>query len=74
MERIKKIEGIFERIEKKVDFEEMEDKNVDIVFMMLEKENEGEDNMKEMQRIESLMREKDMVEKLRGKNEEKEIY
>lgn len=66
LKNIKTIIGIFARLETSVDFEALDDEPVDLVFMLLAPETAGADHLKALSRIARLLREADMVAKLRG--------
>jgi PTS system nitrogen regulatory IIA component len=63
---ISKITGVFARLEQPVDFEALDDQPVDLVFLLLAPENAGADHLKALSRIARLLRDPDMVAKLRG--------
>ncbi len=66
LKNIKNITGIFARLETPVDFEALDDEPVDLVFMLLAPETAGADHLKALSRIARILREADMVKKLRG--------
>ena len=63
---IKQISGIFARLESPVDFEAIDDEDVDIVFMLLAPEGEGADHLKALARIARVLRDPLAISKLRG--------
>ncbi|PRD43359.1 PTS IIA-like nitrogen-regulatory protein PtsN [Phyllobacterium phragmitis] len=71
---IKRITGIFARLENPVDFEALDDQPVDIVFLLLAPENAGADHLKALSRIARLLRDPDMVTKLRGTHDAQALY
>lgn len=62
---LKRITGIFARLDKPIDFEALDDQPVDIVFLLLAPEGAGADHLKALARIARVMREPDKVKKLR---------
>ena len=66
LKNIKNITGIFARLETPVDFEALDDEPVDLVFMLLAPETAGADHLKALSRIARILREADMVKKLRA--------
>ncbi|WEZ84767.1 PTS IIA-like nitrogen regulatory protein PtsN [Rhizobium sp. 32-5/1] len=66
--------GIFARLESPVDFEALDDQPVDIVFLLLAPEGAGADHLKALSRIARVLRDQDMVAKLRGSNSASAIY
>ncbi len=71
---INKIAGIFARLETPVDFEALDDQPVDLVFLLLAPENAGADHLKALSRIARLLRDPDMVAKLRGTHDAQALY
>lgn len=71
---IKSITGIFARLENPVDFEALDDQPVDLVFLLLAPEGAGADHLKALSRIARVLRDQDLVAKLRATNSEPAIY
>ncbi len=71
---VKSITGIFARLEKPVDFESFDDEPVDIVFLLLAPEHAGADHLKALSRIARILRDPDMVAKLRGTPDAAALY
>ena len=71
---LKKICGLFARLEKPVDFEALDDQPVDIVFLLLAPEGAGADHLKALARIARIMRDPDMARKLRVTTDVFAIY
>jgi len=71
---IDKIIGVFARLQTPVDFEALDDQPVDLVFMLLAPENAGADHLKALSRIARLLREGDVVAKLRNSYDAQAIY
>jgi len=71
---IDKIVGVFARLQTPVDFEALDDQPVDLVFMLLAPENAGADHLKALSRIARLLREGDVVAKLRNSYDAQAIY
>lgn len=74
LKNIKNITGIFARLETPVDFEALDDEPVDLVFMLLAPESAGADHLKALSRIARILREADMVKKLRGTKDAAALY
>ena len=68
------ITGVFARLETPVDFEALDDEPVDLVFLLLAPESAGADHLKALSRIARILREPDMVAKLRGTKEAAALY
>ncbi|MBB6261704.1 PTS system nitrogen regulatory IIA component [Paenochrobactrum gallinarii] len=71
---ISKIAGVFARLETPVDFEALDDQPVDLVFLLLAPENAGADHLKALSRIARLLRDADVVNKLRGTHDVQILY
>jgi PTS system nitrogen regulatory IIA component len=71
---IKTITGIFARLESSVDFEALDDQPVDLVFMLLAPEGAGADHLKALSRIARVLRDQDLVAKLRATESASAIY
>jgi len=71
---IRHIVGMFARLDTPVDFESIDDQPVDIVFLLLAPENAGADHLKALSRIARLLRDPDIVAKLRATRDAQAIY
>jgi PTS system nitrogen regulatory IIA component len=69
-----KIYGIFAHMETPVDFESVDDRPVDLIFLLLVPEDAGADHLKALARISRLMRNKEVCEKLRGTDSADALY
>ncbi len=74
LKNIKSITGVFARLDAAVDFEALDDEPVDLVFLLLAPETAGADHLKALSRIARILREPDMVAKLRGTKDATAIY
>ncbi|MBO6519044.1 MAG: PTS IIA-like nitrogen regulatory protein PtsN [Rhodospirillales bacterium] len=61
--------GIFARLEKPVDFQSIDDRPVDLIFVLLAPEEAGADHLKALARVSRLLRDHDVCDKLRGTGE-----
>lgn len=68
-----KVIGIFARLAHSVDYEALDDQPVDLVFLLLAPEAAGADHLKALSRIARLLRDQDIVMKLRSTNDEKAL-
>jgi PTS system nitrogen regulatory IIA component len=66
LKSLAKITGVFARLETPVDFEALDDQPVDIVFMLLAPEGAGADHLKALSRIARVLRDQDLVARLRS--------
>ncbi|MDP3897118.1 MAG: PTS IIA-like nitrogen regulatory protein PtsN [Mesorhizobium sp.] len=71
---VKKITGVFARLESPVDFESLDDQPVDLVFLLLAPEGAGADHLKALSRIARVLRDGDIVTKVRGTTEASAIH
>jgi len=68
------IRGLFARLETPVDFEAIDDEPVDLVFLLLAPEGAGADHLKALSRIARVLRDQDLVAKLRATDSAGAIY
>ncbi|MCF6369373.1 PTS IIA-like nitrogen regulatory protein PtsN [Rhizobium halophilum] len=71
---ISAIKGVFARLENPVDFEALDDEPVDLVFLLLAPEGAGADHLKALSRIARVLRDQDLVHKLRQTDSASAIY
>ena len=65
---------MFARLDHPVDFEALDDLPVDLVFLLLAPEGAGADHLKALSRIARVMRDSDMVAKLRATESAASLY
>jgi PTS system nitrogen regulatory IIA component len=68
------LHGIFARLEKPIDFEAIDDRTVDLIFLLLTPEDSGADHLKALARVSRLLRDRAMCEKLRGTDNADALY
>lgn len=66
--------GLFARLEKPVDFQAIDDRPVDLIFLLLAPESAGADHLKALARVSRLLRDKTVCEKLRGTESAEALY
>lgn len=71
---IKYITGIFARLDSPIDFEALDDQPVDLAFLLLAPEGAGADHLKALSQIARVLRDQDLVAKLRATNSASAIY
>ncbi|CAD7043565.1 Nitrogen regulatory protein (Enzyme IIA-NTR) [Includes: Phosphotransferase enzyme IIA component (PTS system EIIA component)] [Pseudorhizobium banfieldiae] len=71
---ISSISGVFARLETPVDFEALDDEPVDLVFLLLAPEGAGADHLKALSRIARVLRDQELVAKLRQTDSASAIY
>jgi PTS system nitrogen regulatory IIA component len=68
------ITGLFARLKEPVDFDAVDGKPVDLLFLLLAPEQAGADHLKALSKISRLLRDKDKCEKLRGAKSADAVY
>ncbi len=71
---ISSITGVFARLETPVDFEALDDQPVDLVCLLLAPEGAGADHLKALSRIARVLRDTELVAKLRATDSDTAIY
>jgi PTS system nitrogen regulatory IIA component len=69
-----RLHGLFARLEKPIDFEAIDDRPVDLIFLLLTPEGCGADHLKALARVSRLLRDRAMCEKLRGTDNADALY
>ena len=72
--RLKRLTGLFARLERTVDFEAIDEQPVDLVFVLLAPEGAGADHLKALARIARALREPGLVAKLRATDDATALY
>ena len=73
-EQVTEIFGLFGRLNKPVDFESVDDKPVDLIFVLLVPEAAGADHLKALASVSRLLRIKTLCAKLRGARNPDAVY
>ena len=66
--------GLFARLDTPIDFDSIDDRPVDLIFLLLAPETAGADHLKALARISRLLRNPSIVEKLRGTEDMAALY
>jgi PTS system nitrogen regulatory IIA component len=66
--------GVFARLEHPIDFDSIDDRPVDLIFLLLAPESSGADHLKALARVSRLLRDKTACEKLRGTDDPEALY
>ena len=66
--------GLFGRLESAIEFGAMDDKPVDLVFLLLAPEHAGADHLRALARVSRLMRDAPTLERLRGSKSHSAMY
>ena len=63
---LERLHGLFARLEQPIDFHAIDERPVDLIFVLLAPENAGADHLKALARISRLLRNNGICDKLRG--------
>ena len=74
IEALEQLRGYFARLERAVDFEAIDERPVDLIFLLLAPESAGADHLKGLAQVSRLMRDKTVCEKLRGSDSPDALY
>ena len=69
-----RIYGLFARLEHPIDFDAIDERPVDLIFLLLAPEASGADHLKALARASRLLRDKSACEKLRGTDDSEALY
>ncbi|MAF49908.1 MAG: PTS IIA-like nitrogen regulatory protein PtsN [Rhodospirillales bacterium] len=69
-----KLSGLFARLERPVEFDAIDERPVDLIFLLLAPESAGADHLKALARVSRLLRDKTVCEKLRGSDTAEALY
>ena len=69
-----KLYGVFARLDQPIDFDAIDDRPVDLIFLLLAPESSGADHLKALARVSRLLRDKPTCEKLRGTDDAEALY
>jgi nitrogen PTS system EIIA component len=72
--RLDRLYGLFARLERPIDFDAIDDRPVDLIFLLLAPENAGADHLKALARVSRLLRDRTICEKLRGTDNAEALY
>lgn len=71
---LKRLYGVFARLEQPIDFDSIDEQPVDLIFLLLAPETAGADHLKALARVSRQLRDREMCEKLRGSDTPEAIY
>ena len=69
-----KIYGVMARLERPISFDAMDDQPVDIIFLLLAPEGAGADHLKALAKIARVLRDGEMVHKIRATSDPEALY
>jgi len=70
----KKVTGMFARLEQPIDFESIDDRPVDLIFLLIAPEDGGAEHLRTLARVSRLLRNQELCAKLRGSRERAALY
>ncbi|MDA0238856.1 MAG: PTS IIA-like nitrogen regulatory protein PtsN [Proteobacteria bacterium] len=68
------LSGLFARLERPIDFESVDERPVDLIFLLLAPESAGAEHLKALAKVSRLLRDQTMLEKLRGSDSAEALY
>lgn len=71
---LKKLHGFFARLENPINFDSIDDRPVDLIFLLLAPEDAGADHLKALAKVSRILRDEKMCEKLRGSRDSETIF
>jgi PTS system nitrogen regulatory IIA component len=71
---LERIYCLFARLDHAIDFDSIDDRPVDLIFVLLAPECAGADHLKALVRLSRLLRDKTACEKIRGTDDAEELY
>jgi PTS system nitrogen regulatory IIA component len=72
--KLEKLFGLFARLGRPIDFEALDGQPVDLIFLLLAPEGAGADHLKALARVARLLRDPDIVHKLRASQDAEALY
>lgn len=69
-----RIFGLVARLEKPIDFEALDDQQVDVFFLLLAPEGAGADHLKALARVARVLREPGLIERVRATKDATALY
>jgi nitrogen PTS system EIIA component len=71
---VRRLHGLFVRVDPFIDFDAVDEQPVDLVFLLLAPEAAGADHLKALARVSRLLRDRQVCEKLRGAESPDALY
>jgi PTS system nitrogen regulatory IIA component len=72
--KLRKLFGLFARLDRPIDFDALDGQPVDLVFLLLAPETAGADHLKALARVARLLRDQDVARKLRDSRDAEALY
>ncbi len=74
IEGLNKVRAVFARLTTPIDFNAVDGKPVDLIFLLISPENSGADHLTALAALSRILKSEDICEKLRGARSREEIY
>ena len=74
LKAVDRLQGVFARLSRPVDFDALDDQPVDLVFLLLAPESSGADHLKALARIARVLRDPAIADKLREAGSATDLY
>lgn len=74
LQSLERLYGMFARLEQPVDFQAIDERPVDLIFLLLAPESAGADHLKALARVSRVLRDHKVCEKLRGTETSEALY
>ena len=74
LQSLNKLYGMFARLEQPVDFQSIDERPVDLIFLLLAPETAGADHLKALARVSRVLRDSKICTKLRGTDTSDALY
>jgi PTS system nitrogen regulatory IIA component len=71
---LQRLQGVFARLERPIDFDAIDEQPVDLIFLLLAPGGAGADHLKALARVSRLLRDRKTCDKLRGSETREAIY
>lgn len=72
--KLKRIYGMFGRLQQPIDFDAIDDQPVDLIFLLLASESAGADHLRALARVSRLLRDRNKCENLRACDSAETLY
>ena len=74
LETLEKLYGFFARLDKPINFDSVDERPVDLIFLLLAPESAGADHLKALACVSRFLRDNKNCDKLRGSNNPEALY
>ena len=74
LETLQRLHGLFARLERPINFDSIDERPVDLIFLLLAPETAGAEHLKALACVSRFLRDKTNCDKLRGSNNPEALY